>query len=211
MLGVLMFFGGVCQFIAGIMEFVSGNTVSATNNDSKMLLIHVQFGATVFPSYGAFNFAYAMIYIPGTGILDSYTDKTTGLLNDQFANALGIWLWAWFILTVIYTVAAMRSSWVLFFDLFFLDIELLLLACGYMLNMESLLKAGNGFGFVVAALSCKLKSTYYTLVACLTNMRRLGWHSRTLGKWYHPDQSARFSHVHRKGLEGSLDKRPGVS
>lgn len=53
LVGVLMFFGGVCQFIAGIMEFVAGNT----------------FGATVFPSYAAFNFSYAMIYIPGTGIL----------------------------------------------------------------------------------------------------------------------------------------------
>jgi hypothetical protein len=28
MIGVLMFFGGVCQFISGIMEFVTGNTVS---------------------------------------------------------------------------------------------------------------------------------------------------------------------------------------
>lgn len=27
LIGVLVFFGGVCQFIAGIMEFFSGNTV----------------------------------------------------------------------------------------------------------------------------------------------------------------------------------------
>jgi succinate-acetate transporter protein len=53
LVGVLMFFGGICQFIAGIMEFVAGNT----------------FGATVFPSYAAFNFSYAMIFIPGTGII----------------------------------------------------------------------------------------------------------------------------------------------
>lgn len=26
--GVLVFFGGICQFISGIMEFVAGNTVS---------------------------------------------------------------------------------------------------------------------------------------------------------------------------------------
>jgi hypothetical protein len=54
LVGVLMFFGGICQFIAGIMEFIAGNT----------------FGATVFPSYAAFNFSYAMIFIPGTGIID---------------------------------------------------------------------------------------------------------------------------------------------
>jgi len=137
LIGVLIFFGGVCQFISGIMEFVSGNT----------------FGATVFPSYGAFNLSYALIYLPGSGILAAYTDKTTGELNAQFPNALAMYLWAWFILTVIFTVAAMRSSWVLFLDLFFLDIVLMLLACGYMLNMKSLENAGSALGFVVALLS----------------------------------------------------------
>ena len=97
-----------------------------------------------------------MIYLPGSGILAAYTDPATGELNAQFSNSLGIWIWAWFILTVIFTIAAMRSSWVLFLDLLFLDIDLMLLACGYMLNMPSLLKAGNGLGFVVALLSCEL-------------------------------------------------------
>ena len=77
----------------------------------------------------------------------AYTDPATGELNSQFPNALAMYLWAWFILTVIFTVAAMRSSWALFLDLFFLDIVLMLLACGY---ME---KAGSGLGFVVALLS----------------------------------------------------------
>jgi len=137
LVGVLVFFGGICQFLAGIMEFISGNT----------------FGATVFPSYGAFNLSYAMIYLPGSGILAAYTDATTGELNAQFPNALAMYLWAWFILTVIFTVAAMRSSWVLFLDLFVLDIVLLLLACGYMLNMQNLETAGSALGFVVAFLS----------------------------------------------------------
>ncbi|KAK6610870.1 GPR/FUN34 family protein (GPR1/FUN34/yaaH family protein) [Botrytis cinerea] len=137
LIGVLVFFGGVCQFIAGIMEFFSGNT----------------FGATVFPSYGAFNLSYAMIYLPGSGIMAAYTDPETGQLNSQFATALAMYLWAWFILTVIFTVAAMRSSWVLFLDLFFLDLVLILLACGYMLDMKILETAGSALGFVVAFLS----------------------------------------------------------
>lgn len=137
LIAVIIFFGGVCQFISGIMEFISGNT----------------FGATVFPSYGAFNLSYALIYLPGSGIMAAYTDTTTGELNDQFPNALAMYLWAWFILTVIYTIAAMRSSWILFLDLFVLDIVLLLLACGYMLNNSTLEKAGSGLGFVVAFLS----------------------------------------------------------
>lgn len=137
LVGVLVFFGGLCQFISGIMEFAAGNT----------------FGATVFPSYGAFNLSYAMIYLPGSGILASYTDEATGQLNDMFPQALAMYLWAWFILTVIFTVAAVRSSWILFLDLLFLDVDLLLLACGYMLDMPNLLKAGNGVGFIVAILS----------------------------------------------------------
>jgi hypothetical protein len=31
LVGVLIFFGGICQFISGIMEFVSGNTVRPTS------------------------------------------------------------------------------------------------------------------------------------------------------------------------------------
>ncbi|KKP03444.1 hypothetical protein THAR02_04473 [Trichoderma harzianum] len=43
-IGVMVFFGGICQFISGIMEFIAGNT----------------FGATVFPSYAALNLSYAI-------------------------------------------------------------------------------------------------------------------------------------------------------
>jgi hypothetical protein len=95
-----------------------------------------------------------MIYLPGSGILTAYTDPATGELNAQFPNALAMYLWAWFILTVIFN-AAMRSSWVLFLDLFFLDLVLLLLACGYMLNEARLETAGSALGYVVAILSCK--------------------------------------------------------
>jgi succinate-acetate transporter protein len=96
-----------------------------------------------------------LIYLPGSGILAAYTDTATGELNSQFPNALAMYLWAWFILTVIFTIAAMRSSWVLFLDLFFLDIVLMLLACGYMLNMPKLETVGSALGFVVALLSCE--------------------------------------------------------
>ncbi|KAL5357071.1 GPR1/FUN34/yaaH family-domain-containing protein [Aspergillus floccosus] len=137
MVGCLIFYGGVGQFIAGIMEFITGNT----------------FGATVFTSYGAFNLSYAMIYLTGSGILAAYTDSTTGAVDPSFNQALAIYIWAWFIITVLFTVAAMRSSWVLFLDLFFLDICLLLLACGFMVDVPGLLTAGYSFGLVVAFLS----------------------------------------------------------
>lgn len=66
-----------------------------------------------------------------------------------------MYLWVWFILTALFTVAAMRSSWILFLDLAVLTVELLLLAVGYMVNNNSILTAGNSLGFVVAFLSCK--------------------------------------------------------
>ncbi|KAE8310004.1 GPR1/FUN34/yaaH family-domain-containing protein [Aspergillus transmontanensis] len=137
MVGCLIFYGGVGQFIAGIMEFITGNT----------------FGATVFSSYAAFNLSYALIYLPGTGILAAYTDSATGAISPSFNQALSLYLWAWLIVTVVFTVAAMRSSWVLLIDLFLLDICLLLLACGYMVNVQSLLTAGYAFGLVVSFLS----------------------------------------------------------
>lgn len=99
--------------------------------------------------------SYAMIYLPGTGILAAYTDSATGAVDDSFNQALAMYVWAWFIVTVLFTIAAMRSSWILFLDLAFLDICLLLLACGFMVNMNSLLTAGYSFGLVVSFLACE--------------------------------------------------------
>ena len=139
MISVLIFFGGICQYIVGIVEFISGNT----------------FGATVFSSYGAFNVSYSMIYLPGSGILAAYTDPNTGSLSGEFQQSLAFYLWAWFILTVIFTIGAVRSSWILFLDLFALDVCLLLLAVGNMVESQSTTTAGYAFGYLVAALSCK--------------------------------------------------------
>lgn len=84
----------------------------------------------------------------------SYTTSQTGEVNPQFYQALAIYLWAWFILTVLFSVAAIRSSWVLFMDLVILSISLLLLAAGNMVDNTPLLTAGYSLGLVVALLSC---------------------------------------------------------
>jgi hypothetical protein len=97
-----------------------------------------------------------MIYLPGSGIMAAYTDSSTGALVPEFYQAVAIYLWAWFIVTVLYTIGAMRSSWVLFLDLAFLDVSLLLLACGFMAQNESVLNAGYAVGYIVSFLSCKL-------------------------------------------------------
>ena len=142
MISVLIAFGGICQYICGIMEIVSGNV----------------FGATVFLSYGAFNISYSLIYLPATGIIAAYVDTKTGEISPDFQQSLALYLWAWFILTVLFTVASMRTTWILFLDLFALDICLLLLAVGAMMQNHSISIAGYAFGYLVAILSCKSKS-----------------------------------------------------
>jgi succinate-acetate transporter protein len=97
-----------------------------------------------------------MIYLPGSGIMAAYTDSTTGAISPELNQALAMYVWAWFILTVIFTIAAMRSSWILFLDLFFLDIMLILLAAGFMVNSQTVLTAAYSFGFIVSFLSCKI-------------------------------------------------------
>ena len=119
-----------------------------------------------------------MIYIPGTGIIASYTDPITNNPRPEFNQALAMFIWAWFILTVIYTIAAMRSSWILFLALFSLDIELLILAVGYMLNSPATLVAGNSIGFIVGFFSCACSYCNGESLATLTVTCRLGWHGR---------------------------------
>jgi hypothetical protein len=105
-----------------------------------------------------------MIYLPGTGILAAYTDKATGELNAEFPQALAIYIWAWFTLAMIFTIGAVRSSWVLMADLLAVDLYLALAACGYMTGNESLIKGSSGMGFVVAFLSCESLSPSSMLV-----------------------------------------------
>lgn len=112
----------------------------------------------MFTSYGAFNVSYGMIYLPGSGIIAAYTDPITGALSPEFAQSIALYLWAWFILTVLFTVAAMHSSWVLFLDLDPLDVCLLVLAVGNMVGSRTVLTAGYSLGYVVAFLSCKCLS-----------------------------------------------------
>ncbi|CAF9940200.1 hypothetical protein IMSHALPRED_001787 [Imshaugia aleurites] len=127
-------FGGICQYIAGIMEFVTGNTL----------------GATVFSAYAGFNVAYALIFIPSTGVLAACTDMATGKPLPELDQALALLVWAWFILSVIFTVAATRASWSLLLTLVFFDLESMLLAVGYTVGNDQILIASRAVGFVVS-------------------------------------------------------------
>lgn len=99
----LIAYGGLGQTIAGIFAFIHGNT----------------FGATVFCTYAGFQLSYALIYLPGSGIIAAYTDAVTGLPTAEFTQAIALFVWAWFIVTMIFTVAAIRSNWVMLLVLVF--------------------------------------------------------------------------------------------
>ncbi|CAG8454869.1 20911_t:CDS:2 [Dentiscutata erythropus] len=73
-LGAALFYGGVLQILGGMWEIYSGKT----------------FAATVSCSYGAFWMSFGFIFLPSSGIVDSYN-------GDQvmFGKALGVYLVAW--------------------------------------------------------------------------------------------------------------------
>jgi uncharacterized protein len=188
--GVLVFLTGISQVLAGIMEFITGNTVSGGScssvTSSSSILIALQFGATVFTSFGAFSLSYAMIYLPGSGILAAYTDATTGKLNAEFPQALAMYIWAWFILAMIFTVGAMRSSWVLLCDLVCVDLLFLVQAIGLMTGNKKCDLAASALGFLVAFLTCETRS-FVSLNVSGANTSQIGLALQVYGQvvWYH--------------------------
>ncbi|KAK9427541.1 GPR1/FUN34/yaaH family-domain-containing protein, partial [Lipomyces doorenjongii] len=136
--GVMMFFGGLCQFISGIMEFVAGNT----------------FGATLFLSFAALNMSLAMTEIRLLTSDKAYSN-TDGKVLPEFDEALAMYCWAWLILTVVFTIASIRNSWTLIRALVFFSVELLLLAVGHMIRVDGIIIAANSVGFIVALCACK--------------------------------------------------------
>ena len=116
-----------------------------------------------------------MIYLPGTGILAAYTDPTSGARTPEFNQAISIFMWVWLIVSVIFTVAAVRSTWILFLDMFMVDLTLLLLACGFMVGTQSLLTAGYSFGLVVTFLSCKSSCLSFPVWMNLADIWCIDW------------------------------------
>jgi len=132
--GMALFTGGVAQLLAGMWEFPRGNV----------------FGATAFTSYGAFWLSYAAILIPGSGIAAAYEDADGKLNAVEFNNAIGIFLFSWFIVTTLLLIASLRKS-IAFIALFgFLAITFLLLGVGAFTANASVNKAGGALGIITA-------------------------------------------------------------
>ncbi|KXN84943.1 Ammonia transport outward protein 2 [Leucoagaricus sp. SymC.cos] len=120
-----LFAGGLVQLLAGMWEVPHGNT----------------FGATAFSSYGAFWMSYATIFIPGSGVMDTFQDNM-----DEFNQAFGLFLIVWFMITVMFIPPVLRKNVAFSTLLSLLAMALLLLSVGSWNQMPSVNRAGGAFG-----------------------------------------------------------------
>ncbi|KAF7846082.1 hypothetical protein BT93_L5279 [Corymbia citriodora subsp. variegata] len=135
-------YGGLVQLLAGMWEMAIGNT----------------FGATALSSYGGFWLSFAIVFTPAFNIVESYTDKATGV--STFSNVFAIYLWGWFIFTTLLMLLTLRST-IAFASLFIvLDMAFLCLAlaeqnagAGNAATAGALAKAGGSFGLAAAFLA----------------------------------------------------------
>ncbi|RSH81075.1 uncharacterized protein EHS24_008509 [Apiotrichum porosum] len=126
LVGVALFYGGFCQILAGCMEWACGNS----------------FGTCAFTGYGAFWMSFGVIYIPWFGILEAYTDK------QELANALGLYLVMWGIVTFLLTLCLLRSSVMLLFVFADITLTFFLLAASEFTGNHTVHMAGGGFGVI---------------------------------------------------------------
>jgi uncharacterized protein len=127
-LGMAIAYGGLAQLLAGMWEFRTGNT----------------FGAVAFTSYGAFWISfYFLVQVQAPGLIK----------NGDFGNAVGLYLWAWGILTgmlFLCTFAAPRAIQGVFL---LLTITFILLGIGNSGASNSIIHAGGYFGLATGLLA----------------------------------------------------------
>ncbi|KAK6204802.1 GPR1/FUN34/yaaH family-domain-containing protein [Scheffersomyces amazonensis] len=127
--GLAFFVGGIGQTLCGVWEFVIGNT----------------FGATTMCSYGAFWLSYGAIQTPAFGILEAYAAAP-----EQATTAIGFYLLGWTLLTFMFWLLVLKSTYV-FVGLFTtLLIGFSLTTAAYLTENMYLGKVGGGF-FIVCS------------------------------------------------------------
>ncbi|KAK2742516.1 hypothetical protein FQN55_007802 [Onygenales sp. PD_40] len=134
-------YGGLVQLLAGMWEMAVGNT----------------FGATALSSYGGFWITYGIIFTPGG--FEIATTMTAGSGLAGFQNAVGFWLFGWWIFTTVLLVCTLKSTWAFFLLFLTLDLAFLFLAIGHMILTDKdapnvgLIKTGGFFGLLAAFLA----------------------------------------------------------
>ena len=126
--GLALAYGGAAQVLAGMWEFRKGNV----------------FGATAFTSYGAFWLSFwAFVTFYATDIPNA-ADRAT---------AVGWYLIAWGIFTVIMLVAALRTTAVLVLLFTLLATTFFVLGFGDLAHSEGVGRLGGYLGLATAAVA----------------------------------------------------------
>lgn len=136
-LPVALVYGGIAQMLAGMWEFKKANT----------------FGALAFTSYGAFWVALVGLVL--------YVEPD--LSPDDRQLAVGFFLLAWTIFTLLMTVAAARTNGALLATFVVLSLTFIFLTIGDLGANESMSKVGGWLGLLTAALA------WYTALAGVTS------------------------------------------
>lgn len=135
-----LFYGGIAQILAGMWEFKRNNV----------------FGAVAFTSYGAFwlGFWYLIEH------------ASTILVGANANQAVGLFLLAWTILTVILLVATTGTNGFLLTLFAVLTVTFVFLTVGNFANSTGIVKVGGYFGLATAAIA------WYGVLANVTNTTR---------------------------------------
>jgi uncharacterized protein len=136
-LPLALFYGGLAQLIAGLFEFRKGNT----------------FGATAFPTYGAFWLAFAFYEWFFAGKIPAASVGT----------ATGLFLLVFTIVTAYLTVAALRTTGALVAVFALLTLTFLFLTIGELAGSDGIGKIGGWIGIVTAIVA------FYTSFAIVVN------------------------------------------
>jgi uncharacterized protein len=134
-LPVALFYGGIAQLLAGMWEFKKNNT----------------FGALAFTSYGAFWLSFAALVkfvAPGLPPAGAHT-------------AIGLFLLAWTIFTVLMTIAVVKVNGALLAVFVVLTATFICLTIGELQEQANISKIGGWLGLATAALA------WYTALAGL--------------------------------------------
>ncbi|GAA5891361.1 hypothetical protein JCM6882_004671 [Rhodosporidiobolus microsporus] len=135
-------YSGISLLVAGIWEFPSGNP----------------FGAALYCTLSGFFVSLAILLSPWSAVSTAYAT------TEEFQQAVGQFMFAFFITVFVFLVAAHRSSGGLICALTLIDLTVLFVGCYYYKPENAkLLKAAGGFG-IVAAFVC----WYAALASLLT-------------------------------------------
>jgi hypothetical protein len=127
--GAALFVGGLGQFTAGMWDFVRGDV----------------FGANAFAAYGTFWMSYAVILFPGSGVADAYKASP-----KMYANAVGIYMSGWFIVTILFWFATLRKCIAFVVTFGFLAMTFMVLAAADFTGNPDVARAGGVIGIFTA-------------------------------------------------------------